>query len=423
MSTTSNMLPRRLDTPHGAVRLSSIWKRNRFYLVAAGPLAALRAMFPLDSSNFEVRHSSSGRRVFSPASQPVTDIGHVARLCDTWVSEWRKLFALPNPTPSGAPSTLKALVDRFVAVRDGQVKPATLEKYRYHFNYWYSVIPAETSPGSLTSEGIQLARKALAKRISSVTANCALSTLKCLLNFAFQEGWLTASPWKRVQNLPEADFKSGWWSPEEVDIAMRVAAEDEHQPTAVFLIVLGCMMGLRKDEMVTLRWQDLLLDQKDAATGEPKPVCHLRCDAEWRPKSGKARDLPIPPQARDVLLQHRKASGYVLESNRNAVKRGGTKRVYRYDPDRVWDRIRTKAVAAGAKYIRLHDMRHSYASILLDQGFSAEKVARWLGHSDTRMVFKVYGHLLAYDDQIQNVQFTRGSPSRAERHLRFPGIK
>jgi len=54
-------------------------------------------------------------------------------------------------------------------------------------------------------------------------------------------------------------------------------------------------------------------------------------------------------------------------------------RVYGTDPDRLWDRIREKARAAGAKRIRFHDMRHSYASILLNQGFGAEKVARWLG--------------------------------------------
>ncbi len=300
------------------------------------------------------------------------------------------------------------------------MKVTTIQKYHCHIGYWFTVITPGSSPASLTAESLQLARNALVKRMSPVTANCALSTLKRILNFAFLEGWLTSSPWKRVKSLPEPDFTSSWWTPEEVAVALRVAGQNQHQPTATLMIVLGCMLGLRKDEMVNLRWQDLLLDRQDEATGEPRPVCHIRCDAEWRPKSGKARDLPIPPQARGILLPHRKASGYVLVEERRVAKRGGTKRVYRYDPDRVWDRIRSKCIAAGAKRIRFHDMRHSYASILLDQGFSAEKVARWLGHSDTRMVFGVYGHLLAYDEQIEGVKFTRSAQPDDKHLLRFP---
>ena len=51
-------------------------------------------------------------------------------------------------------------------------------------------------------------------------------------------------------------------------------------------------------------------------------------------------------------------------------------------------------------------------SILLMSAVSAEKVAKWLGHSSTRMVFQTYGHLLAYDDRINEVSFrTPANPS------------
>jgi len=49
-------------------------------------------------------------------------------------------------------------------------------------------------------------------------------------------------------------------------------------------------------------------------------------------------------------------------------------------------------------------------------------VARLLGHSDTRMAFKIDGHLLAYDDQIQNVQFTHGGTSSEIKVRRFPTL-
>jgi len=55
---------------------------------------------------------------------------------------------------------------------------------------------------------------------------------------------------------------------------------------------------------------------------------------------------------------------------------------------------------AGGQAITMYGMRHSFASNLLIAGVSDVKVARWLGHRDTRMLHKHYGHLLSYDADI-----------------------
>ena len=60
----------------------------------------------------------------------------------------------------------------------------------------------------------------------------------------------------------------------------------------------------------------------------------------------------------------------------------------------------SSAAEAKLKPITMYGMRHSFASNLLIAGVSDVKVSRWLGHSDTRMVHKHYGHLLSYDDDI-----------------------
>ena len=50
-------------------------------------------------------------------------------------------------------------------------------------------------------------------------------------------------------------------------------------------------------------------------------------------------------------------------------------------------------------------MRHTFASNLLIANVSDFKVAKWLGHSDTRMVHKHYGHLRSYDADINAVRY------------------
>ena len=71
-----------------------------------------------------------------------------------------------------------------------------------------------------------------------------------------------------------------------------------------------------------------------------------------------------------------------------------------------------EVVAAGGKAITMYGMRHSFASNFLIAGVSDVKVSRWLGHSDTRMVHRHYGHLLSYDGDINAV--TAKKPANIE---------
>jgi integrase len=107
-----------------------------------------------------------------------------------------------------------------------------------------------------------------------------------------------------------------------------------------------------------------------------------------------------------ILQQHRQAEGYLLtnEPHRKGRPRGGQGWIYRYNPKKVWMRIMKEVVKAGGKVITMYGMRHSFASNLLIAGVSDVKVGRWLGHSDTRMVHRHYGHLLSYDGDINAVR-------------------
>jgi len=93
----------------------------------------------------------------------------------------------------------------------------------------------------------------------------------------------------------------------------------------------------------------------------------------------------------------------VLNSAQPMPKRGGTKRIYRYDPKAVWEKVVTKVEAAEGTAISPGGMRHSSANNLLIAGESDVKVARWLGHADTTMAHRHYGHLLSYDDGINRM--------------------
>jgi integrase len=58
-----------------------------------------------------------------------------------------------------------------------------------------------------------------------------------------------------------------------------------------------------------------------------------------------------------------------------------------------------RAVTAGLPVIRLHDMRHSYATAALATGVPVKVVSQRIGHADVGVTLKIYAHVMPGDDQ------------------------
>jgi integrase len=243
------------------------------------------------------------------------------------------------------------------------------------------------------------------------------AVLVTYLRWAHKQGLLATEPYRDLRKLAEPRDPAGkaWWTADLVELALRCAAEvdrdlayrthgDQLNCTAQFLVGFGCLAGMRWEEIIMLRWQDLDLDARNPTTGEASPVIRVVAHDGGQPKDGDARTIPIHERLMALLLAARKTEGYVLAAKKRVSTRGGTRPGYRYDPGAVWTRIIAKVVAAGGKAISPHGMRHSFASNLLIAGESDVKVARWLGHADTSLVHERYGHLLSYDGGINRVR-------------------
>ena len=144
---------------------------------------------------------------------------------------------------------------------------------------------------------------------------------------------------------------------------------DSHEaphPGGVAFIRLLLLTGCRKSEIVTLQWSDYRegrLFLPDSKTG-PRTV--------W---------LSLP--AREVLEGLPRTVRWVFPSPRRQGPVSST--VF----ESFWGRVREEA---GIADVRLHDLRHTYASIAIMQGESVTTTARLLGHSDAQTTLK-YAHL------------------------------
>ena len=146
---------------------------------------------------------------------------------------------------------------------------------------------------------------------------------------------------------------------------------------AVTAIRLLMLTGCRKSEILTLRWTDVDLD-----AGELRLA-----DAKTGPRA-----VQLPPTAVALLgaLPRGKDSPWVFPGNDREGRFSGG------GLDRVWRVVRSRA---GLEDVRLHDLRHSFASRALALGETLPVIGKLLGHTQVQTTAR-YAHLAR--DSIQN---------------------
>jgi integrase len=408
MAGHTTMPPRKQRTPFGDVTITSRWMRDHYVLCAYGNEAAIRWMFPRYHGELETIGSKC-RHCFSPAPNPITIERELRIICGKWQESWNAnlddhVADLPADEVH-QPETLREVYEHHQAHYVGLLGARTQEQYPARMQEWFGLLGADTPVAEISAEVILAARAKMQRNrdSSNTTINGKVSTLKKLLNMAHRKGWVSRAPWRDVPNLRIIRHQTRYWNAEQAGVAFSVASElQEARSRATLMLTLGIHLGLRKNEAVHLRWMDVVLDRLHPQTGLPSPVAFIQQRPGFTTKTYENRKVPISAEAVRLLTAHRpmgaKPEDYVLNPDRPHPKRGGTKRVYRYDCVMLWRRVLATAMQRGNPRIEFKEMRHSFACNCLLKGHNVEKVARWLGHKDPRMVRQHYAHLLDYDD-------------------------
>lgn len=184
------------------------------------------------------------------------------------------------------------------------------------------------------------------------------------------------------------------WTTEELRQFLTFVADDELYP----LWLLLATTGLRRGEALGLRWQDLDFEMGRAAIRQSLTSGGGKL-AFAPPKTAKSRRaMSLDPTTVSALRSQRATQAeHQLAAGIRATASG---LVFARDdgsptrPDSVSRRFKQLAKAADLPVIRIHDLRHTYATIALAAGTHPKVVAERLGHSTIAITLDTYSHVL-----------------------------
>ena len=281
--------------------------------------------------------------------------------------------AVPEPMkPTGGPSVCEVAARYLTEYVEVRCKPNTAAATR-------SVLEKHIVPalGKLPLAAVERAQVAeLHGRLyeTPAVANMAVRALSAMYKLACEWGIVPeglANPCRSIVKYPEHK-RERFLTDEEFMRLGHVLDEIEIQggasAPAVAAIRLLALTGCRRSEILSLRWEDV-------APGE----------AELRLPDAKtgARVVPLPPRAVELL-----ASLPRIEGNPWVIpgRKPGT---HLRQIDDAWRVVRARA---GLEGVRIHDLRHSYASRALALGESLPMIGRLLGHRQIETTAR-YAHL------------------------------
>lgn len=285
----------------------------------------------------------------------------------------------PNPEPEQVACILSGLMARWLARKQQTgLASSSYERYRHLLKQHVDPVFGQADATTLTRGQLLGLQEELAKHYSAETVNATLGVLSQVLNYGIDLGYLEHNAAARIPRIkPPADQEEVWdWYREEEVTAFLAAASP--WPNTRTLLTVALFAGLRVGELRELRWGDIDLRSRQIHVRRQVHKGQVR-----PPKWGRVRIVPMRASVFEALEAHQHLrSELVFPGVREERFSGG------------WLRGEVNRIArlARLRAVRVHDLRHTCASLLACQGVSLKIIAELLGHRSTRTTER-YAHL------------------------------
>ena len=288
----------------------------------------------------------------------------------TWMDEWFEIVAKIKVRPSSH-QTYRGYIDNHIKPNIGNIpleKLTTMDLQKLYRTLLtrgrVERIEAENQPSGLSAKTV--------RNINQVISSA--------LDLAVAQKIIPSNPTDACE-LPKVEHREMQTIPEEQLQAFLAEA----RATGVYeMYYIELATGLRRGELLGLKWQDI--DWKNGIIKVRRQIARVDGQIVEAPLKTKNsyRTVTISPQAIEVLKQQKAKTHdqYVFPS-----PNGGP-----ISPDSVNNMLK-RVLAAGIPKVRFHDLRHTFATIALQNGVDIKTVSGMLGHFSAGFTLDTYAHV------------------------------
>lgn len=289
----------------------------------------------------------------------------------TWLRTWYELYSKPNVRPSTADYYHRS-IEQHVIPRLGNIKLNQLTSRDIQKLY-----------RDLQENGrLREVQKAKKPGLSNATVRGIHMMLHNAFDRAVKERLILHNPTEDciIPKIEKQEMKI--LHPEDMSAYLKAAESRGVLP----MFYLELVSGVRKGELVALLWDDLDMERKTISVSKQAMVRNGVITIS-RPKTETSvRKISIPQEAVDLLIrEHEKHPDdpYMFPSPKTGEM---------YHPDSVVNLHKKLLKDAGLEHIRFHDLRHTFATMALQNGVDVKTVSSMLGHYDAGFTLRTYTH-------------------------------
>ena len=288
-----------------------------------------------------------------------------------WLRVWFELYAKPNIRPSTA-SYYRRAMEEYTIPWIGTIKLNKLTSREIQKLY-----------KDLLENGRLRKKQRKHPGLSGSTVRGVHIMLHSALDRAVKERLLIRNPADGcvVPKVQHQEMKT--LQPENLKAYLDAA----ERRNALAMFYLELVSGIRKGELVALRWENLDVEKRTISVSKQAVKDEAGSLVVARPKTENSiRQISIPQEAVELLMkEHAKhpTNPWLFPSSRTGTM---------YHPDSIATLHQRILKDVGLEHLRFHDLRHTFATLALQNGVDIKIVSAMLGHYDAGFTLRTYTH-------------------------------
>ncbi len=234
-------------------------------------------------------------------------------------------------------------------------------------------------------------------KLKAKTINADRTFLCSVFNYAKDCEYISDNVVERIRKLPVDAFEGTAYNNKEI-ARLLMAIDESGDLRLKTFVYLGMCEGMRRGEIAGLKWEYIDFEENKIQIAQVRTPVKGTVITK-APKTKKSRRaLAMYPMVKQCLLAYRAEQEkknmlgeYVIISEKGLPLR----------PNQMNNKFTRFLEKHDMKHIRIHDLRHTFCTLGVDNGLDFAHMAKFLGHSNTHITERIYTHLK--DDSVQRV--------------------